>query len=97
MYRVRDGKLQVFLGHPGGPLFARKDDGYWTIPKGEPDPNEELLEAAKREFEEETGIAPKSQFIPLTPVKQNLLPWHQPPVRWSWKGQSGRRTGSRDR
>jgi predicted NUDIX family NTP pyrophosphohydrolase len=70
MYRIRDGQLEVFLAHPGGPYFKNKDDGAWTIPKGEPEPNEDLLEAAKREFEEETGIAPKGPFIPLTPVKQ---------------------------
>jgi predicted NUDIX family NTP pyrophosphohydrolase len=70
MYRVRDGQLQVFLAHPGGPFFARKDDGFWTIPKGEPDPGEDLLEAAKREFQEETGIVPKGPFIPLKPVTQ---------------------------
>lgn len=70
MYRVREGKLQVFLAHPGGPFFARKDDGVWTIPKGEPEPGEDLLDAAKREFEEETGMVPKGPFIPLTPIKQ---------------------------
>jgi predicted NUDIX family NTP pyrophosphohydrolase len=70
MYRVREGKIQVFLAHPGGPFFARKDDGVWTIPKGEPKPDEDLLEAAKREFEEETGIVSKGPFIPLTPVTQ---------------------------
>src|ERR1700683_1164754 len=70
MYRIRDGQLQVFLAHPGGPFFTRKDDDYWTIPKGEPEPNEDLLEAAKREFEEETGIAPKGPFIPLTAITQ---------------------------
>jgi predicted NUDIX family NTP pyrophosphohydrolase len=95
MYRVQHGKLQLFLAHPGGPYFKNKDNGAWTIPKGEPEPDEDLLDAAKREFEEETDIVPKGSCIPLTPVKQNLLPWNQPPVRWFWKGQSGRRTGSR--
>jgi predicted NUDIX family NTP pyrophosphohydrolase len=70
MYRFRKGRLQVFLAHPGGPFFARKNEGYWTIPKGEPKPNEDLLEAAKREFQEETGIVPTGPFIPLKPVKQ---------------------------
>jgi predicted NUDIX family NTP pyrophosphohydrolase len=70
MYRIQDGHLQVCLAHPGGPFYAREDDGYWTIPKGEPDPDEDLLEAAKRELEEETGIVPNRPFIPLTPVKQ---------------------------
>jgi predicted NUDIX family NTP pyrophosphohydrolase len=70
MYRILDGKLQVFLAHPGGPYFVRKDEGYWTIPKGEPDAGEDLLDAARREFEEETGIKPTGPFIPMTPVKQ---------------------------
>src|SRR3954467_9116811 len=70
MFRVRHGQPQVFLAHPGGPYFARKDDGAWTIPKGEPDPGEDLLEAARREFQEETGIRPTGPFIPLTPIRQ---------------------------
>src|SRR4051794_24680543 len=70
MYRIREGRLQVFLAHPGGPFYARKDDGAWTIPKGEPDPGEDLLEAAQREFAEETGIVPAGPYIPLTPVRQ---------------------------
>jgi predicted NUDIX family NTP pyrophosphohydrolase len=70
MYRIREGRLEVFLAHPGGPFFTRKDEGYWTIPKGEPDPDEDLLEAAKREFHEETGIVPAGPFILLSPVKQ---------------------------
>src|SRR3954465_13788919 len=70
MYRLREGRLEVFLAHPGGPYFRNKDEGHWTIPKGEPDPDEDLLDAAKREFQEETGIVPKEPFISLTPVKQ---------------------------
>ncbi len=70
MYRVRDDRLQVFLAHPGGPYFTNKDDGSWTIPKGEPDPDEDLLEAARREFQEETSIESTGPFIPSTPVKQ---------------------------
>jgi predicted NUDIX family NTP pyrophosphohydrolase len=70
MYRLHDGKLQVLLAHPGGPLFKNKDDGAWSIPKGEIEPGEDLLEAAKREFEEETGISPAGPFIALTQVKQ---------------------------
>ena len=53
MYRIQEGKLQVLLAHPGGPLFKNKDDGDWTIPKSEIESDEDLLEAAKREFEEE--------------------------------------------
>jgi predicted NUDIX family NTP pyrophosphohydrolase len=70
MYRIQDGKLQVLLAHPGGPLFQNKDEGAWTIPKGEIEPGEDLLEAAKREFEEETGVTPTGPFIALTPIKQ---------------------------
>jgi predicted NUDIX family NTP pyrophosphohydrolase len=50
MYRFQEGKLQVLLAHPGGPFFKNKDEGAWTIPKGEIEPGEDLLEAAKREF-----------------------------------------------
>jgi predicted NUDIX family NTP pyrophosphohydrolase len=70
MYRICNGELQVLLAHPGGPFFKNKDDGAWTIPKGEIEPGEELLVASKREFEEETGITPTGPFIPLTPIKQ---------------------------
>jgi predicted NUDIX family NTP pyrophosphohydrolase len=70
MYREKDGVLQVLLAHPGGPYFAKKDEGAWTIPKGEPDEGEDLLAAARREFEEETGIKPAGDFIPLKPIKQ---------------------------
>jgi len=70
MYRLQEGKLQVLLAHPGGPFFQNKDDGAWTIPKGEIEAGEDLLEAAKREFEEETGITPSGPFIELTPIKQ---------------------------
>jgi predicted NUDIX family NTP pyrophosphohydrolase len=62
--------LEVLLAHPGGPYWARKDAGAWTIPKGLVDPGEELLAAALREFTEETGFAARAPFIPLSPVKQ---------------------------
>lgn len=70
MYRICDGKLQVLLAHPGGPLFKKKDEGHWTIPKGEPESGEDLLQAAQREFAEETGITPIGPFIELTPITQ---------------------------
>ena len=70
MYRIRDGKMHVLLAYPGGPLFKSKDDGAWTIPKGEVEPGEDLHETAKREFEEETGVPPSGPFIALTPIKQ---------------------------
>ena len=70
IYRVRDNTLEVLLVHPGGPLWAKKDLGAWSIPKGEFDEEEPLL-AAKREFYEETGIqAPEGEYVSLNPVKQ---------------------------
>jgi predicted NUDIX family NTP pyrophosphohydrolase len=70
MYRIKDGTIEVLLAHPDGPYYAKKDDGAWTIPKGEPDPDEDLLLTARREFAEETGIVPQGTFIPLAPIKQ---------------------------
>jgi predicted NUDIX family NTP pyrophosphohydrolase len=62
--------LEVFLVHPGGPFWARKDDGAWSIPKGEYSIHEEALQAAKREFHEETGISVDGDFVPLGELKQ---------------------------
>ena len=70
MYRTANGKLEVLLVHPGGPFWRRKDLGAWSIPKGEFPPGEEPLDAAKREFHEETGCQPQAPFIPLAPVRQ---------------------------
>jgi predicted NUDIX family NTP pyrophosphohydrolase len=70
MYRIFDGMLQVLLAHPGGPYFKNKDDGAWTIPKGEVEPGEDLLETAKREFKEETGFTATGPFIALSAIKQ---------------------------
>jgi len=70
MYRIKDGAIQVLLAHPGGPYFVNKDDGDWSIPKGEPGPDEDLLLTAQREFQEETGLKPAGPFVPLQPVKQ---------------------------
>ena len=70
MYRIKDGALQVLLAHPGGPFFRNKDEGAWSIPKGEPDADEALLVTAQREFEEETGVKPTGPFVPLSPIKQ---------------------------
>lgn len=69
MYRKHNGELQVLLVHPGGPLWAKKDLGVWSIPKGEIDPGEDPLSAAQREFEEETGVKISGRFIPLSSVK----------------------------
>lgn len=67
MYRRLD-ELEVFLAHPGGPYFTKKDQGYWGIPKGEIEQQEQYLDAAVREFYEETGIRPAGEFIPLGSV-----------------------------
>ena len=69
MYRMRGGRLEVLLVHPGGPFWAKKDKGAWFIPKGEINPGEDRLSAAQREFEEETGIKPEAPFLPLGQVK----------------------------
>jgi predicted NUDIX family NTP pyrophosphohydrolase len=70
MYRKLQGGVEVFLVHPGGPFWARKDLGAWSIPKGEHHRNEEPLAAARREFREETGIEPHGPLRPLKPIKQ---------------------------
>lgn len=63
MFRIKSNKLEVFLVHPGGPYWKNKDMGAWGIPKGEVKENEKIHEAAKREFEEETGIKPDEKLI----------------------------------
>lgn len=70
LYRLRDSGLEVFLVHPGGPFWTKKDNGAWSIPKGELEEGEDPLNAAKREFQEETGFFVEGNFIPLTPLKQ---------------------------
>ncbi len=65
----RDG-LEVFLVHPGGPFWAHKDEGSWSIPKGEFGLGEDPLDAARREFTEETSFTASGDFVPLTPLKQ---------------------------
>ena len=67
--RAKDG-LQVLLVHPGGPFFQRKDEGAWTIPKGEAIEGEDLLTRARIEFEEELGLAPAGDWIALGSVRQ---------------------------
>ena len=70
LFRKRDGQLEVFLGHPGGPFWAKKDKGAWSIPKGELEPGEDPFAGAVREFEEETGHRPSGDFFPLPSVTQ---------------------------
>lgn len=70
MYRIKNGKPEVFLVHPGGPFFAKKDKGAWTIPKGLPEQNEGLQAAAIREFIEETGIEVQEPLFELGTIVQ---------------------------
>ncbi|WPV01299.1 NUDIX domain-containing protein [Mucilaginibacter sp. cycad4] len=79
LYRKAPHGLQVFLVHPGGPFFKNKDEGSWSVPKGEYLPDEDPLAAAKREFQEETGHEIAGNFIALSPIKQKggktVLAW----------------------
>jgi predicted NUDIX family NTP pyrophosphohydrolase len=71
LYRRHDGALEVLLAHPGGPFFRTKDEGHWTIPKGEVDPGEALVAVARREFEEETGHPPpQGELLDLGSIVQ---------------------------
>ena len=71
LYRARGTSYEVLLAHPGGPFFARKDAGVWTLPKGELEPGEEALACAIRECEEETGVRPVAeQYLDLGTVQQ---------------------------
>ena len=70
LYRRRNEILEVFLVHPGGPLWAKKDFGAWSIPKGEYSDEEDPLAAARREFEEETGMAIDGDFMDLGTIRQ---------------------------
>jgi predicted NUDIX family NTP pyrophosphohydrolase len=83
MYRVRDGQLEVLLVHPGGPFWSKKDAGAWVIPKGEINPGEDQLAAAKREFEEETGFKPEGNFLSLGSVKHKS---GKTVVAWTFEG-----------
>ena len=66
----RRGELEVLLGHPGGPFWAKKDDGAWTIPKGLVEAGDDILATARREFAEETNLAAGGDFVALMPVNQ---------------------------
>ncbi|MCS6305014.1 MAG: NUDIX domain-containing protein [Nitrospira sp.] len=70
LYRIRSQAIHILLVHPGGPFWAKKDDGAWSIPKGEYDEGADALEAAKREFHEETGCEVSGETVPLIPVRQ---------------------------
>jgi predicted NUDIX family NTP pyrophosphohydrolase len=83
MFRRRGDGLEVLLVHPGGPYWARKDRGAWSIPKGLVDTGEDLLAAAQREFIEETGFTPQGPFIPLGGVKRRT---HKIVYAWAFEG-----------
>jgi predicted NUDIX family NTP pyrophosphohydrolase len=70
LFREQGGRIEVLLAHPGGPFWSRKDEGAWTIPKGQIGDGEEPLAAARREFEEEMGCACAGDPVRLDPVKQ---------------------------
>ena len=85
LYRHKDGGLEVFLVHPGGPFWARKDEGAWSIPKGESVPGEDPLDAARREFTEETSLTASGDFVALKPLKQ---PGGKVVHAWAVKGDA---------
>jgi predicted NUDIX family NTP pyrophosphohydrolase len=83
MYRFRDSQLEVFLVHPGGPFWEKKDDGAWSIPKGEYSDKEEPFSVAKREFKEETGYDAHGDFLPLHAITQ---PSGKVVTAWAFEG-----------
>jgi len=85
LFRRTRGGLEVFLAHPGGPFWARRDEGAWTIPKGELRRGEEPLTAARREFQEETGIEPAGPFHPLGSIRQRA---GKVVHAWAWEGDA---------
>ena len=85
LYRRPGGQLEVFLAHPGGPFWADRDLGAWTIPKGVLDTDENPLAAACREFREETGVTPVGPFLPLGSVRQKA---GKTIHAWAWEGDA---------
>lgn len=85
LYRRAAGRLEVFLAHPGGPFWLKRDDGAWTIPKGVAEEGEDILAAARREFEEETGIHPVGPFLPLGSIRQKAGKLVH---AWAWEGDA---------
>lgn len=85
LYRHGRGGLEVFLAHPGGPFWAKKDAGAWTIPKGLMEVGEDPLATACREFEEETGIGPEPPFLPLGSIR---LKTGKVIHAWAWLGDA---------
>src|SRR3954469_2181722 len=91
LFRRPRGRIEVFLAHPGGPFWAGRDAGAWTIPKGLVDEGEDLLDAAQREFREETSITPIEPFIPLDSVRQKA---GKTVHAWAWEGDADPETVS---
>jgi predicted NUDIX family NTP pyrophosphohydrolase len=85
LFRRRDGSTEVLLAHPGGPFWANRDAGAWTIPKGVVDEGEDFLDAARREFREETGIEPVGPFVSLGSIRQKA---GKPVHAWAWQGDA---------
>ena len=85
LFRRNDRALEVFLAHPGGPFWKQRDDGAWTIPKGIVGPEEELLAAACREFQEETGIEPQAPYLALGSIRQKA---GKVIHAWAWEGDA---------
>jgi predicted NUDIX family NTP pyrophosphohydrolase len=85
LFRRKSTGLEIFLAHPGGPFWAKRDEGAWTIPKGVVDEGEDLLDAARREFHEETGIIASGPFIPLGAIKQRA---GKTVHAWAWEGDA---------
>lgn len=85
LYRKSRPGLEIFLAHPGGPFWRRRDAGAWTIPKGAVEQGETLLAAACREFQEETGIIPHSPFLPLGSIRQKAGKIIH---AWAWEGDA---------
>ena len=83
MFRRRNATIEVLLVHPGGPFWQKKDLGAWSLPKGEYSAEEDAMAAAKREFEEETGIKPEGRFLPLGEIKQ---PSGKLVTAWAFEG-----------
>lgn len=85
LFRRTNGSLEVFLAHPGGPFWARRDEGAWTIPKGVVNEGEDLLDGARREFFEETGVEPHGPYIELGAIKQKA---GKTVHGWAWEGDA---------
>jgi predicted NUDIX family NTP pyrophosphohydrolase len=83
MFRHARNGLEVFLVHPGGPIWAKKDKGAWTVPKGEYEDDEEALAAAQREFEEETGFKATGKFFGLGTIQQKS---GKRVIAWAFEG-----------